>query len=328
MKRIIIVGLLLILTLAFIACAPPKIDGADEGVLLLRYGGQLYPEEFLLKGYDFFREQNLAVQHTLFSSGTENNEALISGTVDVNIGSDSKSVALFNAIGDEALIIGTAQRGNRYSTLVRVDSEYESWQDLKGKTVGTRFGSGAEFVLRKYFDSQPDLAWEDFDWVNLKTEDMIAALDNGQVESFTVWAPTGEIAEAKGIARSIRTYGDVALTPVMLHTTKTYAQNHPDELVAFLAAHLKKAQLIESDPSQAAEYARLGAEENGIDVSKTAFEIVFKRIDFSVDFDQELVNGLTETAEFLKDQGKIDSIPEFYYDRTYIEQAKALIENE
>ena len=56
----------------------------------ITYGGQYYPGEFLLKGYDFFGEQGLDVNHILFSSGTENSIALISGSVDINVGSDSK----------------------------------------------------------------------------------------------------------------------------------------------------------------------------------------------------------------------------------------------
>ena len=119
----------------------------------IKYGGQYYPGEFLLKGHTaFWQDQDLSVEHILFSSGTEGNQALISGDVDINAGSDSKTVALFNAMPERAVIIATIQRGDRYSTIVRVDSPYQTWEDLKGKTVGTRLGTGAEQVLLRYFD--------------------------------------------------------------------------------------------------------------------------------------------------------------------------------
>ncbi len=292
----------------------------------IRYGGQYYPGEFLLKGYDFFDRYDLNVEHRLFSSGTENNEALISGNVDVNVGSDSKSAALFSAIGDEALIIGTVQRGNRYSTIVSQDSEYQEWEDLKGKTVGTRFGSGAEFVLRKYFDSREDLAWEDFSWVNIKTEDMISALDNGQIEAFTVWAPTGEIAEAIGVGRVLRNYGDVALTPVSIHTTRTFAQEHEDELVRFLAAQLDKQKMIEESPELAARYAVQTAKERGMDVPEEAFVAMFERINFQIDIDESIISELEQTAQFLVEQGKLENVPEFQIDTSYLEKAQELVE--
>jgi len=320
MKKIILCTLFVLA--ASLLCA----SGAEKEGTVLRYGGQYYPGEFLLDGYDFFGDFGLTVEHTLFSSGTENNEALISGNIDINVGSDSKSVALFNAIGNKALIIGTVQRGNRYSTMISKDAHYTDWADLKGKQVGTRFGTGAEFVLRKYFDSRDDLSWEDFKWVNVKTEDMIATLANGQIEAFTVWAPTGEIAEAQGIAKLLKNFGDVALVPVLIHTKTDFAEKNRDLIVKFLAAHLKKAELIKNDPVKAAEYAAKAARESEIDVSAEAFKLIFERINFQIEFDQSVIEELKKTASFLKEQKKIDSIPQFNWDISYIEEAKKLVE--
>jgi len=291
----------------------------------IRYGGQYYPGEFLLEGYDFFAAQGIKVEHIIFSSGTENNEAIISNNIDINVNSDSKSVALFNAIGEEAVIIGTVQRGNRYSTIIPIDSDYKDWSDLKGKKVGTRFGTGAEFVLRKYFNIRDDINWEDFEWINMKTEDMISTLANNQIEAFTVWAPTGEIAEAQGIGKLLRNYGDIALTPVLIHANKEFVENNEDLIVKFLAGQLKKAELIANDPHQAALYAAEASAKRGIEVSSDAFELIFKRIDFSIEFEDNLIDELRNTAAFLHEQGKIDKIPEFYWNTEYIEKAKKLI---
>lgn len=301
------------------------------GTLLLfstdiKYGGQYYPGEFLLDGYDFFGEFELDVDHILFSSGTENNIALISGGIDINVGSDSKSVALFQAMGPQAVVIGVIQRGDRYSTVVSPDSDYQTWEDLKGKTVATRFGSGAEFVLRKYFDSQDNLSWDDFRWVNLNTEDMVSTLASGQIEAFTVWAPTGEIAVSQGVGRIIKSYGDVAKTPVQIHVNKRFAEQNRELIVNFLAAHLQKAQMIKDNPELAAQYAAKAAKEKGIEITQEAFQLIFERIDFSLEFDETLIDDLTETAQFLLDQGKIRKIPEFYIDTSYLEAAKLLID--
>ena len=315
MKKLFII---ILIAVALVSCSQKKTD-------IIRYGGQYYPGEFQLEGHDFFTPLGVNVEHTIFSSGTENNEALISNNIDINVGSDSKSVALFNAVGDQIVIIGTVQRGDRYSTMIKADAEYSDWADLKGKKVGTRFGTGAEFVLRKYFDSRDDLSWDDFQWINLKTEDMISTLANDQIEAFTVWAPTGEIAEAQGLAKLLRNFGDVALTPVLIHANKRFAEENEDKIVRFLAAHMNKANLINNDPKLASKYAASAAEQRGINVSAEAFELIFSRIDFSIDFDESLINELGNTAQFLKDQGKIDAIPQFYWDTKYIEKAKEFI---
>ncbi|MGC9308479.1 MAG: ABC transporter substrate-binding protein, partial [Thermoplasmatota archaeon] len=250
----------------------------------IRYGGQYYPGEFVLQGYNFWENYDLDVEHTLFSSGSENNQALISGDMDVNCGSDSKTVSLFTAIPDKAIIIGTLQKGNRYSTVVGKDSDYTKWEDLKGKTVATRMGTGAEQVLRRFFEENETVDWDDFNWVNLNIEDMISSLDSGTIEAFTAWEPTPAIAEAQEVGKLLRTYGDIALVPVSIHTTKSFANDHREELVKFLAAQMDKAEMIQNNPSQAAQLAADAASKKGYDVSADAFERVFERINFSIDF--------------------------------------------
>jgi NitT/TauT family transport system substrate-binding protein len=291
----------------------------------VRYGAQYYPGEFVLKGYpQLWDKYDLKVEHILFSSGSENNQALISGKCDINVGSDSKTVALFKVIEDKALIIGTLQRGDRYATVVRVDAPYKSWHDLKGKTVGTRLGTGAEQVLRRFFDMNGDLAWQDFKWINIKLEDMTAALQGGSIEAFTVWAPTWAIAEAQGVGRVMRMYGDIALVPVSIHTTVGFAKEHRSEIVKFLAAHLDKVDIIRNSPDRAAELAAKAAGEKGYNVSGSAFLSVFKRIDFTLDITDGTIEAIKDTAQFLYDKKKISKIPALRYDKSFVEEAKAL----
>lgn len=300
----------------------------------LQYGGQYYPGEWVLYGHpEFWSKYDLAVGHVLFSSGAENNEALISGEIDINCGADSKTIALFNAIPDDALIIGTVQRGNRYTTVIKADSDYESWDDLlktKDRKVCTRLGTGAEGVLRRFFDQtfSPELGrnyrWEDFEWVNLKVEEMVSALESGHIDAFTAWEPTPAIAEAQGVGKMLMTYGHIAMVPASIHTTKDFAYNHPALVVAFLAAQLDKAELINSDPEQAAQIASDAAAKKGIEVSAEAFKKVFGRIDFRIDFNQTIIDEIEATAQFLKDQAKIETIPELDWDISFLEAAIAL----
>ena len=320
------VRVLFCLVFLWILLLTTYVPGVNAGSKVdIRYGAQYYPGEFVLKGYPHLWEKyNLKIEHILFSSGAENNQALISGRCDINVGSDSKTVALFSVIEDRVLIIGTLQRGDRYATIVRADSKYKTWEDLKGKVVGTRLGTGAEQVLRRYFDREKDLAWEDFRWVNLKLEDMIAALQGGSIEAFTVWAPTWAIAEAQGVGKVLRMYGDIALVPVSIHTTRAFAKKHRPEIVKFLAAHLDKAEMIRADPERAAKLAAKAASAKGYNVSADAFLNVFKRIDFSLGITDGTLNAIRDTARFLYDKKKINKIPVFKHDKSFLEEAMVL----
>lgn len=311
-----------VLLLLLTACPAPAApgEGTVEETDPIRFGGQYYPGDFLLKGEpDLWGES--AVEHILFSSGTENNQALISGELDINVGSDSKTASLFAAIPDTALILATMQRGDRYSTIVRDGEGFDSWEALKGKTVGTRLGSGAEQVLLRYFDETEGLEWDDFEWVNLKVEDMAASLASGSVDAFTAWEPTPAIAEAQGIGVVMRSYGDIAQVPVSMHTTVEYAENHREEIVQFLAAHIAKVELINSDPAKAAELAAEAASAQGIEVTSKAFQAIFERVDFSLQVDESVMASIGDTVQFLYDGGKLDSTPEVRWDGSFLEEA-------
>ncbi len=313
-----------LVVVAFVAGFGVSMALPSEPEADIKYGGQYYPGEFLLYGRpEFWSRYDLTVEHILFSSGAENNEALISGQIDINCGSDSKTIAVFNAIPDDALIIGTVQRKDRYTTIVRVDSEYDSWADLVGKKVGTRFGTGAEQVLKRYFD-QTEYSWTDFEWINVKVENMISALEAEQIEAFTAWEPTPAIAEAQGVGKVLMSYGEVAMVPASIHTTKDFAYQHPALVISFLSAQLDKAKMIKEDPQGAAQIASEAAAKKGIDVSSEAFEKVYGRIDFQIEFDEAIIDEIRATAQFLKDAGDIEEVPQFAWDTSFIEAAKQL----
>jgi ABC-type nitrate/sulfonate/bicarbonate transport system substrate-binding protein len=299
-------------------------SAAEDELASIRYGGQLYPEEFLLKGSDFFSKYGLSVEHALFSSGGDNNQALISGAIDINIGSDTRSVALFDAMGDDVLIIATSQSGNRYSTMVNPDSEITSWYDMIGQKVGIRLGTGAELIVRSYFETTGDLRWEDFEWVDLKIEDMPEALANGVIASFTAWEPTPAIAEATTGAVIMMSYGDISLSPVFIHTTTSFAADHKEELVAFLRGHLDKLAMIQNEVDEAARIAAKTAADEGLEISAKVFKSVFRRVDYSLDVNDEVIESLNETARYLLKIGEIEKIPEFQVDASFLEEAKRL----
>jgi ABC-type taurine transport system substrate-binding protein len=173
----------------------------------------------IIKRRSFFLDQSgyQCGTYPLYS-GAEGNQALIAGNVDINIGSDIKVIELFGAMPGKVVIIATAQRGDRYSTMIKADATYTSWDDLKGKKIGIRNGTGAEQVVRRFFEKNK-LNWEDYEWVNMKIEDMTAALTAGQIEAFTAWEPTPALAEAQGAAKVMMSTG-YRLTPVLIQRRK------------------------------------------------------------------------------------------------------------
>jgi len=293
----------------------------------LVYGGQYYPEEFVLKQMpEVWTKYGLDVEHILFSSGADSDQALISGQIQINCGSDSRTASLLSAIPDEGIILATIQKGDRYATVVSPSSSFSDWNDLKGQMIAVRLGTGAEQILRRFFAQDPNLAWEDFKWVNLKIEDMIPSLQAGRIAAFTAWEPTCGIAEAQGAGKILKTYGEISTVPVSLHTTRAYAENNRDIIIRFLAAHLEKVALIESNPEEAAKLAAEYSNKTGFTVQPEAFISIFKRINFSLDVTEKDLESIKDTAKMLHDGGQIANLPNIVYDPSYLEEAKKLYE--
>ena len=294
----------------------------------VRYGGQYYPGEFLLEGYpELWATYDLNIEHRLFTSGGAGNDALLAGEVDINCGSDSKTVALFAAKPDEMLVIGTIQRGDRYATVIADDASYTNWTDLAGETVGTKFGTGAEQVLLRYFDTIPNISWDNFTWVNAEVNQLQGLLESDQIEAFTAWEPTPSIAVDQGVAKVLRRYGDIALTPASLHTTKNFAYNNTGTVIRFLAAQLDKFDMITGDTANAASIAAAASEARGASITAGAFELIYNTINFQIEFNESIINAIDDTAAFLLAQGKITEIPDIVWDARFVEAAMELQED-
>lgn len=307
------------------ACAVFLLNGCSKPAAApqLTYAGQYYPEEFLLQQDPFWDGSNNVYQ--LFPSGTEGNEALIAGRVDANVASDTKSVALFTAIPERAVIIACVQSGDRYATVVASGNAALSWEDLKGKTVATRMGSGAEVVLRRYYAAH-GLAWEDFNYVNLDVVDMIGALKTGHIDAFTAWSVTPELAEAQGVGRRLPTsYAEFA-APACIHTTTTAIEHKREQLVQLLVTHLKKAKMIKDDPHAAAAAAAREASRKGVNIPEAAFLAAFQRIDFEIRLDPQVIEAIRSTAAFMVERKMIDHAPPITSDPRLLEDARKRLE--
>lgn len=306
------IAAMVIILPALIACQPAEAT--------IHYGGQLYAQEFLLQGMDAWSPYNLNIEHVLFSNPDDLAEGFLKGVVDIALLSDIQAAQIFSELGDEALIIATAESGNRITTLVRADSEIEEWDDLDGKKVALRSGSGAELALKRYFEQQK-LDWDAIEWFNLPVDSMPAALAEGAVDAITALEPIPAIAQAAGGMRVMHSYGDCCPTPMVLVTKTSFARANSARISNFLRGHLDKLTLIENDSALAARTASKEALLYHLDIPASAFHIVFMRINFSLLINDEIISALEDTAQAMHSAGVLEDIPEYYFDDSFLESA-------
>jgi ABC-type nitrate/sulfonate/bicarbonate transport system substrate-binding protein len=314
----LISSLLFWITIGFITAISVGANGP------VRFGAQCYPDILFLQGFQHLWDRHgIEVDLTIFSSDNEGIDALTSGKCDILYVSTIEAVKLSCTLGDNALIIASVQKDERYATFVRDGSLYTSWADLNGHPVATLFDSGAEYVLRAYFQ-QKDVVWESFKWINLKPPEMLSALDKGKIEAFTISESLCAMTETIKMGKCIYTYGDIALSPILIFTTRGFADNHRAEIVNFLGAHLDKTELIKENPKIIGQYAAQSAVARTLNISQETLEKIIKDIDYTLDIENDVVNQVQETALSLQKLGMIDKVPVIWYDRSFLEQARQL----
>ena len=146
-----------------------------------------------------FEQNGLDVTINRFNAGVAARDAMVSGRVDLGVG--SVSVFLVGVDKGELTGIATvAYSGASNSIMVSPRSEITSVTDLRGKKVATQFGAGSDYTFRGKVLSRHNLTPEDLQLVNVKYADQVAALVSGSVDAFVGTEPFPAVAEAQGLA--------------------------------------------------------------------------------------------------------------------------------
>jgi sulfonate transport system substrate-binding protein len=151
-------------------------------------------------GLSLAKARNVAPDATwsLFESGPALTEALKAGAID--IGQTGEAPPIFAAAGKiDFKIIGTSQpvpRGE--AVLVKAAKGYQTFADLKGKTVALNKGSNVNWLLVKLLEKS-GLTIKDINVRYLKPAEGRPAFDNDQVDAWIIWDPYFALAQQPGV---------------------------------------------------------------------------------------------------------------------------------
>ncbi|MEE3921559.1 ABC transporter substrate-binding protein [Micromonospora sp. BRA006-A] len=99
-------------------------------------------------------------------------------------------------------VVGTSQpipQGE--AVLVKADSPYRGFADLRGRTVALNKGSNVHWLLVKLLEANK-MTLADIKVKYLKPAEGRPAFDNGQVDAWIIWDPYFALAEQPGVRYS------------------------------------------------------------------------------------------------------------------------------
>jgi taurine transport system substrate-binding protein len=295
---------------------------ADQKTIRIAY--QAFPSgDLIVKNQQLLAKAlpGYKITWTKFDSGADINTAFVAKSVDIAaIGSSPVARGLsapLNIPYQVGFVLDVA--GDNEALVARNGSGITSIAQLRGKKVATPFASTSHYSLLAALH-QANIKESDVKIVDLEPQDIVAAWTRGDIDAAYTWLPTLDQIKKTGqvliTSRQLATAGKPTLDLGVVSTA--FIQAHPDAVAAWRKAEGQALDLIASDPATAAK--AVGAELNlspadaQHQLSQGAF---LKPADLcspewlgtpgSVG---KIADNLVAAAQFLKDQQKIDAVPD------------------
>ena len=287
------------------------LPGRADDISTIRVGIQSVPTDDVYAAKDWGAPFKVKVELTRFSSGADMLQAFLAGRIDVADGGSARLVTLAALRPTAFYIIATNQSGgDRYSVFVNKDAPYKSVRDLIGKKIGAVTGSGSYNTFLVFLQKH-GMKESDFQIVNMKVEDLRAAVQQHIVDAAVGWEPNVAIAEMVGGEKRIQSMAGVNESPNFVLVSRSFAAKNPEAVTRYVASLQALAKFIETEPAKAGDLAARQMSQQGVKVDPKALEVALTRIKMNPDVTDALLAELVPIAESMKAAGRIPAIPDF-----------------
>lgn len=246
--------------------------GTQDTTINCATGGLLIRELNLLPKYlpktGKYKDVKYDIVWKNFSSGAPLTSEMVAGRLDIGAMADFPAVnnnVAFKKTGKESIflsVLSGSTTGSGNGIVVPLDSEVNSIQDLKGKTISVPFASTAHGLLLRAIAAQGWDPKKDVKIIAQAPEVAGPALKSNKIDAHADFVPFAELFPYQGFARKIYDRAQ-AKTPTFHGSlaSKSYAQQYPEIIQAYLRATIEADQLIRKQPEK---YSELIAAKTGI----------------------------------------------------------------
>lgn len=263
-----------------------------------------------------------SIEFFQFTSGTEVINAMASGSIDISLNGSSPTAAGYSR-GVDLQVIYIYDNINDAEALV-VDDTVTAPQDLKGKTIAVPFGSTTHFHMMFALE-QLGISPKDINVIDMSPPDMVAAWERGDIAGGFVWDPA--LGRMKGKGHVLLTSGNLSnwgkATFDAMVARKGFTEENPEftcQWVKMVAAADADYRANPNDYGPGTDKAKAIAA--AVSGQEDQVGGVLELYDYPTLEEQVsgtwlgggVANALTATSEFLKDQGKIDTVLDSYED--------------
>jgi ABC-type nitrate/sulfonate/bicarbonate transport system substrate-binding protein len=197
----------------------------------------------------FFSRNDLDVEVVNFTTGKQCLDTVMGGGADIATTAEAPTTAA--AMSGQKIAFLARTEYSFIKTLTATSARIKTLPDLKGKRIAFTAGTGGEVYTMELL-KKAGLGKDDVTLVNLRPQDMVAALASSSIDAYGTWEPH--------IANGVKALGDKA-TPLdtkgvyaetfNIVVMQDYLQKKPEVVRSFLKSLVEAEAWIKANPDQA-----------------------------------------------------------------------------
>jgi ABC-type nitrate/sulfonate/bicarbonate transport system substrate-binding protein len=302
-RRIIPILIIIFAVAAFLIII--SVNAGQKKEITLVYSNKVNYEPFIIaKEKGFFREEGLNVDVKIVGGGIQAAESLFTGSADAGAMGDAPAVILMSKKVPLKIVAryGEGEKIHRLLASIMIKDPKE----LEGKRVGIQFGSSTHggFIL---WAKETGLNVRMINMVPLSPLDFPEAMNTNQIDAMAgsePW-PTNVEMLCKDKVYEMADFSGLGNTfPHVFMVTERLIAKHPEDVKKLVRAIRKGTAYINDNMEQA---ARITSKYIGLPLSDQIK--CTARLSWNMGWKEKDLKSMQKTAEFLKEFGKINNIP-------------------
>jgi taurine transport system substrate-binding protein len=309
---------------ALVGAAPAALAQAKE--VTFAHQDMIVPLRVLMANGEIEKATGYKIAWKMFGGGGDVIKAMASGEVPIGeVGSSPATAAASQGLDIEVIWL-LDDIGNAEQLVARTGSGVTSLSDLKGKKVATPFVSTAHYqLLAALADAKVNA--KEVQILNLRPPEIAAAWERGDLDATFIWDPV--LTRVKASGKVIISSGDIARqgkpTFDAIIVSKSWAAANRDFVTKLIAAIAKLDALYKAnqakwtaDSQEVKLVAKIvGAKAEDVPAAMAAYNFPSAKEQASPTWlgggaSGGVAKALTDTAKFLKEQGRITQVAPDY----------------
>jgi ABC-type nitrate/sulfonate/bicarbonate transport system substrate-binding protein len=257
----------------------------------------------------FFSQNGLNLTSLKYDTGAGALDGVLKGEADIVVGTTEFPFTARLLNQARISTIGSISKSEFTYLVGRSDRGINEVSDLKGKIVGTTFGTIAHFYLGRFLELN-GLNIQDVTLVDLKTpSEWVNAVVYGSIDAVATAQPYADLAKDglgdKAIVWSIQSSQPLYSQAI---ASDEWIMNHPELVNRFLRSLLQAEDYALNHPNEAKSIVK-----KQMSLSDAYTEKVWIQNQFSLSLDQSLILAMRDEAQWLINNNltKATAVPNF-----------------